>query len=103
MSTMVSARIPNDVYERGVKKLKHIDSNVSDLVRAAFEYVIESEKLPSENNIPIKPGKKELVGKEARKFNQMFSLEEETLNLPENFDFKEELSKGMKDNYEALS
>ena len=100
---MVSARIPTDVYERGVKNLKSIDSNVTDLVRAAFEYVNSSKKLPSQTRNLIEPGKKQLTGARAIEFNEMFFCESESLNLPENFDFKEELSNNLKSDYEALS
>ena len=103
MSTMVSARIPNDVYERGVKRLKHIDSNVTDLVKSAFEYVIVSEKLPTEDRSSISPGKKKLTGKKAVEFNEMFAGGLSSINLPENFDYKEDLSSEMRRDYEALS
>ena len=103
MSTMVSARIPSDVYARGVKKLKGIDSSVTDLVRAAFDYVISTEKLPSEKCTPVKPGKRSLSKEQAAQFNSLFYGSMQPLNLPENFDYKEELEGGLEAEYEALS
>ena len=100
---MVSARIPTDVYERGMKNLKNIDSSVTDLVRAAFEYVISSKELPSENSKLIEPGKKQLSGTQAIEFNEMFFCEPDSLELPADFDFKRELSNDLKSDYEALS
>lgn len=43
----VSARVPREIRDRGDAALKRIDSSVTDLVNAAFEYVIETGKLPS--------------------------------------------------------
>ena len=103
MSTMVSARIPSDVYARGVKKLKGIDSNVTDLVRAAFDYVISTDKLPSENCMSVKPGKRSLSKEQALEFNTLFYGATQPLNLPEHFDYKKELADGLVEEYEALS
>ncbi len=103
MSTMVSARIPSDVYSRGVKNLKRMDSNVTDLVRAAFEYVALTEQLPSSTNAALKPGVRKFTPEQAREFQEMFGSEEGSINLPDNFDYKKELAEGKRRDYEALS
>lgn len=103
MSTMVSARIPSDVYARGVKKLKAMDSNVTDLVRAAFDYVISADRLPMEDSVRIKPGIRNLSREQASEFNEMFYGSNQSFNLPENFDYKSELSVELREEYEALS
>ena len=103
MSTMVSARIPSDVYARGIKKLKGIDSSVTDLVRAAFDYVISTEKLPAEENVKVKPGKRNFSKEQALEFNSLFYGSSHPLNLPEDFDYKKELAEGLEVEYEALS
>ncbi len=103
MSTMVSARIPSDVYARGVKKLKTMDSSVTDLVRSAFDYVISTEKLPVEESVQIKPGMRSFSREQAFKFNEMFYGSSQSFNLPENFDYKSELSAELREEYEALS
>ena len=103
MSTMVSARIPSDVYARGVKKLKGIDSSVTDLVRAAFDYVISTESLPLENSPVLQPGKRHLSKEQAIEFNKMFYGTNKRLDLPQDFDYKKELADGLHTDYEALS
>ena len=103
MSTMVSARIPTDVYSRGVKNLKRMDSNVTDLVRAAFEYVALTEQLPNNNNTALKPGVRRFTPKQAREFQEFFGPEEGEIELPDDFDYKKELAEGKRRDYEALS
>lgn len=103
MSTMVSARIPSDVYARGVKKLKQIDANVTDLVRAAFDYVISTERLPAEESVVVKPGMRSLSKEQTIEFNALFYGSTQPLNLPEDFDYKNELSVVLIEDYETLS
>lgn len=102
-STMVSARIPNDKYEQGIRKLKKLDSNVSDLVKAAFDYVIKAEQLPVQTQSNLKPGKRHLKGKKLAEFNLLFGANDAPLTLPENFDYKDALASEIAADYEAIS
>lgn len=47
MSKMVSARIPDAVYEQAQFRLNEMGSNISELVGSAFEYVLQKGSLPS--------------------------------------------------------
>lgn len=104
MTQMISARVPSDVYAQGIKKLNKLDSSVTALVNAAFDYVIATDKLPVENEMKIKPGTRKLTKKQIQEFNTLFdSSSAEVISLPANFDYKSELATNLGDDYEALS
>ena len=46
MSKMISARVPDAVYEQALSQLDRLGANPSDLVNAAFEYLVEERALP---------------------------------------------------------
>ena len=46
MSHVVTARVPAGIRERGVDVLREIGSNTSELINAAFAYVIQTHELP---------------------------------------------------------
>jgi len=46
MDPVVTARVPEGVRSRAVDVLREIGSNTSELVNAAFNYVIQERKLP---------------------------------------------------------
>lgn len=47
MSKMVSARIPDALYSQVSTQLSSLGATTSDLVNAAFEYVLEEHALPT--------------------------------------------------------
>ena len=104
MTQMISARVPSDVYAQGIKKLNKLDSSVTELINAAFNYVIATDKLPIEDEMKIKPGTRKLTKKQAQEFNRLFGNNSaELISLPANFDYKSELATNLGDDYEALS
>lgn len=46
MDPVVTARVPAGVKTRGVEVLREIGSTTSELINAAFEYVIRERELP---------------------------------------------------------
>ena len=102
MSTMISARIPSDIYAQGIKKLKGMDSCVTDLVRAAFDYVISTGKLPTDDAAMVKPGTRSFSKEQALKFNSMFYGSNEPLDLSDDFEYKKAVNR-FECEYEALS
>ncbi len=46
MSKMISARVPDALYEQASTQLSSLGFNTSDLVNAAFEYVLKEKTLP---------------------------------------------------------
>ncbi len=104
MTQMISARVPSDVYAQGIKKLNKMDSSVTELINAAFDYVIATDKLPVVDKMKIKPGTRRLTKNQKREFNTLFNgSNSEAVNLPTNFDYKSELSSELRAEYEALS
>lgn len=46
MDPVVTARVPEGVRDRGIEVLKSIGSTTSELINAAFDYVIQAKELP---------------------------------------------------------
>lgn len=103
MSTMVSARIPSEVYAQGIKKLKDMNSCVTDLVRAAFDYVIATGKLPTEDAAMVRPGMRSFSKEQASRFNSMFYGSSEPIDLSDDLDYKNSCQWDLDAEYEALS
>ncbi len=47
MSKMVSARIPDALFDQGNFQLEKLGATTSDLIKSAFEYVLKEHALPS--------------------------------------------------------
>lgn len=50
MSRMISARIPDSIYEQGLLQLKSLGMTPSQLINAAFEYLLSENSLPQVSN-----------------------------------------------------
>lgn len=74
MDARVSARVPVEIKKRGDLKLKEIGVTVTDLVNAAYEYVIEHGALPNgkSHDVGDEPQVKTLSGVEAVKFEDVW-------------------------------
>lgn len=70
MDAMVSARVPVEIKKRGDSKLREIGSSATELVNAAYDYVIKCGRLPGveEGRGGGEPQVKVLSGEEARSF-----------------------------------
>ena len=70
MDAMVSARVPVEIKKRGDSKLREIGSSATELVNAAYDYVIKCGKLPGveERRGGGELQMKVLSGEEARSF-----------------------------------
>lgn len=47
MSKMVSARVPDALFDQGNIQLEKLGATTSDLIKSAFEYVLKEHALPS--------------------------------------------------------
>lgn len=65
MSRMISARVPDALYEQGSIQLEELGASTSELVHAAFEYLLQEHQLPK----PTKrvSEKKRVLAKDAKK------------------------------------
>ncbi|MDO4182013.1 MAG: hypothetical protein Q4E12_00150 [Coriobacteriia bacterium] len=103
MDAMVSGRVPVQVKEHGARILAEIGATQSQLIQAAYEYLIAEGKLPA-------PAEK-LRGGGALKEQDIKDLEDfinkTTVKVDpsfwEGFDLKEELARGRAADYEALA
>ena len=104
MDAFVSARVPVEVKTQVAQRLKEIGATQSELVNAAFSYVLAVGELPS--------SKREDNGKGRRLSNEQAlevrrRLEETTFAVPESAwegkDYKDILAEGRSAAYEALS
>ena len=46
MSKMISARVPDALYDQGAVELKRLGCSVSELVNSAYEYLLAEHRLP---------------------------------------------------------
>lgn len=71
MSKMVSARVPDAVYESACDTLRDIGSSPSELVNAAFEFVLKNKALPSRGREAQRP--RHLNKEQRAKLRQLFA------------------------------
>ena len=66
MNPVVTARVPEGVRARGIDVLREIGSSTSELVNAAFDYVIKERELPRPKPTQGNEAGKRTIGKEQR-------------------------------------
>lgn len=90
MSKIVTARIPDEIYEQGVDLLNSLGSSTTELINAAFDFIIQTGSLPV---APKKSGKSRTLN-EAQKAQLARKLDASSLKieLPVDWDYKEELA-----------
>ncbi len=106
MDAMVSARVPIEVKKRGDSKLKELGSTATELVNAAYRYVIENGELPGAKAATHldRPQTKMLSGEEAKAFEQTWAAR--TVLEASGYDgtnFKELLNTAREDRYARLA
>lgn len=106
MDAMVSARVPVEIKKRGDGKLKEIGSNPTELVNAAYRYIIEHGELPgakAEEPIGV-PQTKTLKGSAAEKFTKQWKSRS-ILEAPtyDGSNFRELLDAAREERYAGLA
>lgn len=71
MSKMISARIPDAIYSQACLQLESLGATTSDLVNAAFEYLIKERSLPGAKKSAPKRDKR-VLPEEERLFLKAF-------------------------------
>lgn len=103
----ISARVPDEIKRQGVDALRAKGATVSDLVNAAFGYLIQTGELPGEGvsgaKAASKRGPRRLAGAQAEELRR--SLDATTFDGVhlEDADLKRVLREGRRRDYEALS
>lgn len=104
MDAIITARIPTEVKEQGGKILKSIGATPTQLVNAAYGYLLEKQELPQSGNQPsLKPGKRRLTKLQRKNLEE--SLDKMALgeiNLTESEGFKSALNAARNERYENI-
>ena len=103
MNPVVTARVPEGVRARGVDILNEIGSSTSELINAAFEYVIKERALPKPRTRQ-EDEQSRTIGKEqlAQVAAFMNSVKIETPREWEQAPFEELLGNAMEERYAHL-
>lgn len=83
MSKMVSARIPDALYSQASIQLASLGASTSDLVNAAFEYVLEEHALPTAHPSKNKQKKRALSKDQKQLIKNMFKNCMLDLDIPD--------------------
>lgn len=104
MSKMVSARIPDALFAQGCAQLEELGATQTQLVKAAFDYLLQERSLPR----PLRE-KKEAVQRRLST-EQRASLERKLascqldISIPSDVGYDKEIAhQGRKAKYEAVS
>ena len=101
---IVTARVPVEIKRQGNAVLKKIGSTPTELVNAAYRYVLEREELPVEAR-ELKPRVIRLTDEQKQTLRDR--NERATCVVPESFwqgkSYKDLLEEAMREKYEALA
>lgn len=104
MDPMVSARVPMELRDQVNEGLRAIGSSPTELINRAYEYFLDTKKLPG-REVAAKKGKRQLTASQLRALAK--SIEETTYIVPESYfeglDYKQILERELRESYEALA
>ena len=104
MSKMVSARIPDAMYEQANHCLQELKSSPSELIKAAFDYLIEHQTLPPVQNFNDAKQNRELDYETREHLKQAFRSCTLGVNYSNDINQeKEEIRSAKVSKYEALA
>ena len=85
MDSIVTARVPSGIKEQGADVLKSIGHTPTELINAAYKYVIEKRELPTVNAEPLADPdiKRRLTKKQASSIRKQ--IEATTFEIPDSF------------------
>lgn len=103
MSKMVSARIPDAVYDQACAQLTELGSCPTELINAAFEYVLQERRIPKSKAAPKAQRRKLSEGDRAR-LQQMLAACTLDTSIPSDVAHdKMTIAKAKAAKYEALA
>lgn len=73
MSKMVTARVPDALYEQGCIQLKRLGASTTDLVKAAFDFLLKEHALPSAPNKTGAAQPRKLPKEERARLEKLFT------------------------------
>ncbi|WP_417143830.1 type II toxin-antitoxin system RelB/DinJ family antitoxin [Raoultibacter massiliensis] len=102
--SIVTARVPVEIKRQGNAALKRIGSTPTELINAAYEYVLDHNELPTDRRA-VRPGRRELSSDQKSKLmrrgkNMLVKPDGDVLD---GCSLKEVLAEMRSADYEALS
>lgn len=113
MYEMVTARVPSEIRRQGNAVLKEIGATPTQLVNAAYEYILAKRRLPKTSSDTTSQARfddgeivhRRLDSESLRQLEE--SIERSTLRVPASFwegaSYKDVIAKGRRADYEALA
>ena len=105
MDTTVSARVPIEIKKQADKKLRSLGASTTDLINAAFRYLLAENELPGVRSGGKRGANERVLSEEQRSYLQEFiaatSFEVDDSDL--SVSYKEEIAAGRFADYEALA
>lgn len=81
MSRMISARVPDALYEQANIQLEKLGASTSELVNAAFEYLLREHRLPKATK-GAREQKRVLAKDEKSRLDKMFAACTLNVDMP---------------------
>ena len=106
MSKMVSARVPDAIYDQVSAQLAELGSSPSELVNSAFEYVLQEKKLPAAPKAAPKKQVRKLSQEQRARLKRFFDgcTLDPTVKIPADIEYdKRMLAEALREKYEALA
>ena len=112
MYEMVTARVPAEIRRQGNAMLKSLGATPTQLVNAAYEYLLNAGALPSMQGTSAEAAQKEAAPvqrslSDEAKHELAASIEASTLDIPQAFwsgrPYKDIIAEGRLADYEALA
>ena len=100
MSTMTTARIPDELYDQGMQRLEALGMGTTDLIRAAFKYLVATGNIPEPASASTT---RAIDTQQKQEFASKLAGSRLNIDLPADWDYKEELARGKWEDYEALA
>lgn len=102
MSKMISARIPDGLYEQGSLQLAKLGATPSDLVKAAFEYLLHEQSLPQKAEDASRD--RRLSKEKARALKEAFQACSLGISIPDDVAYAKNIARESKvSHHEALA
>lgn len=103
MSKMVSARVPDALYEQGALQLSTLGSSTSELINAAFEYLLQEHRLPTPPHSVIS-SKRRLPPEQAQRLKELLDACTLDVDVPSDIAYdKQAIREARSAKYETLT
>ena len=104
MSKMVSARIPDALFAQGCAQLEELGASQTQLIRAAFDYLLKERALPSSSSREEGTTRRALSPEQRRSLERKLASCRLGVSIPSEVAYDKEMAhRGREAKYEAVS